>query len=85
MLERGKSYIIKAGTIILVCNTVVHIMQTFNWSLEMVEEEAANTSILATIASPISVLLVPVVGIAAWQLAAAAVTAVCSVGQFYGL
>jgi len=74
MLERGKAYIIKAGTIILVCNTVVHIMQTFNWSLQMVEEEAANTSILATIASPIAVLLVPVVGVAAWQLAAAAVT-----------
>ena len=27
MFERGKSYIIKAGTIILVCNTVVQIMQ----------------------------------------------------------
>ena len=74
MLERGKAYIIKAGTIILVCNTIVHIMQTFNWSLQMVEEEAANTSILATIASPIAVLLVPIVGVAAWQLAAAAVT-----------
>ena len=74
MLERGKSYIIKAGTIILVCNTVVHIMQTFDWSLQMVGEDAANTSILATIASPISVLLVPIVGIAAWELAAAAVT-----------
>jgi len=74
MLERGKAYIIKAGTIILVCNTVVHIMQTFNWSLQMVEEDAAHTSILATIASPIAVLLVPVVGVAAWQLAAAAVT-----------
>ena len=29
MLSRGKSYIIKAGTIILVCNTVIQIMQTF--------------------------------------------------------
>ena len=74
MLSRGKAYIIKAGTVILVCNAVVHIMQTFNWNLQMVEEEAANTSILATIASPIAVLLVPVVGVAAWQLAAAAVT-----------
>ncbi len=74
MLDRGKAYIIKAGTIILVCNAVVHIMQTFNWSFQIVEEEAANTSILATIASPIAVLLVPIVGVAAWQLAAAAVT-----------
>ena len=33
-----------------------------------------STSILASIAAPISVILVPIVGIAAWQLAAAAVT-----------
>ncbi len=74
MLSRGKAYIIKAGTIILVCNAVVQIMQTFNWQLQVVEEGMENTSILATIASPIAVLLVPVVGFAAWQLAAAAVT-----------
>ncbi|MBE5875853.1 MAG: ferrous iron transport protein B [Lachnospiraceae bacterium] len=74
MLERGKAYIIKAGTIILVCNTVVQIMQSFNWSFELVEEGMENTSILASIASPIAVVLVPIVGVAAWQLAAAAVT-----------
>jgi ferrous iron transport protein B len=49
-------------------------MQSFNWSLQVVEEGMEQTSILATIASPIAVLLVPVVGVAAWQLAAAAVT-----------
>lgn len=74
MLSRGKSYIVKAGTIILVCNTVVQIMQSFTWQLTLVEEGAEHTSILASIASPIAVLLVPIVGIAAWQLAAAAVT-----------
>ena len=74
MCSRGWAYIVKAGTIILVCNTVVQIMQTFNWSLQVVEEGAENTSILATIASPIAVLLVPIVGVCAWQLAAAAVT-----------
>ena len=74
MCSRGKAYIIKAGTIILVCNAVVQIMQTFNWQLQVVEEGMENTSILATIASPVAVLLVPVVGIAAWQLAAAAIT-----------
>ena len=74
MLSRGKAYIIKAGTIILVCNTIVQIMQSFDWHLQVVEEGMENTSILASIASPIAVILVPVVGIAAWQLAAAAVT-----------
>ena len=74
MLSRGKAYIIKAGTIILVCNTVVQIMQSFSWNLQVVEEGMEHTSILASIANPIAVILVPVVGIAAWQLAAAAVT-----------
>ena len=74
MLARGKSYIVKAGTVILVCNTVVQIMQSFNWRFQLIEEGMEQTSILATIASPISVILVPVCGIAAWQLAAAAIT-----------
>ena len=74
MLERGKAYIIKAGTIILVCNTVVQIMQTFNWSFQVVEEGMEDTSILASIAGPFSYILIPVVGIASWQLAAASIT-----------
>ncbi|MDD6493009.1 MAG: ferrous iron transport protein B [Firmicutes bacterium] len=74
MLGRGKAYIIKAGTIILVCNTIVQIMQSFDWRLQVVEEGMESASILASIASPIAVILVPIVGIAAWQLAAAAVT-----------
>jgi ferrous iron transport protein B len=74
MLSRGWAYIVKAGTIILVCNAVVFIMQSFNWNFQVVEEGMEHTSILASIANPIAVLLVPVVGITAWQLAAAAVT-----------
>ena len=74
MLDRGWAYIVKAGTIILLCNTLVQIMQTFNWSFEAVAEGAEDTSILATIAGPIAYIIVPVVGIKAWQLGAAAVT-----------
>ncbi len=74
MLERGKAYIIKAGTIILVCNTVVQIMQSFNWSFQVVEEGLEDTSILASISRPFAYLLIPIVGVAAWQLAAAAIT-----------
>ena len=73
MCSRGWSYIVKAGTVILLCNTAVQIMQSFNWEFEVINE-GANTSILASIANPISYLLVPIVGIKAWQLAAAAVT-----------
>ena len=74
MCSRGKAYIVKAGTIILVCNAAVFIMQSFNWSFQLVEEGMENTSILASIASPIGIVLVPIIGTAAWQLAAAAVT-----------
>ena len=73
MLSRGKAYIVKAGTIILVCNTVVQIMQTFNWKFEVVEEGMESTSILASIASPFALLLIPL-GFGVWQLAAAAIT-----------
>ena len=74
MCSRGWSYIVKAGTIILLCNAIVFVMQSFDWSFQLVTEDAANTSILATIANPIAVILVPVIGIHAWQMAAAAVT-----------
>lgn len=74
MCARGWAYIVKAGTIILVCNTVVQIMQSFNWSFQLVEEGMENTSILASIANPFAWILVPIVGFHAWQLAAAAVT-----------
>lgn len=71
MLDRGKAYIVKAGTIILVCNAIVTIMASFGWNMQMVEDPA--DSILASIASPFAVLLLPL-GFGAWQLAAAAIT-----------
>ncbi|MFI3170451.1 MAG: ferrous iron transporter B [Faecalibacterium sp.] len=73
MMERAKAYIIKAGTIILVCNAVVQIMQSFTWSLQPVEEGMEATSILASISTPFALLFIPL-GFGAWQLAAAAVT-----------
>ena len=73
MMARGWSYIVKAGTIILVCNTIVQIMQSFNWQFELIEEGMEATSILATIANPFAFLLIPL-GFGAWQLAAAAIT-----------
>lgn len=73
MLARAKSFIIKAGTIILVCNAAVQIMQTFNWQLQVVEEGMEHTSILATIATPFAIIMIPL-GFGVWQLAAAAIT-----------
>lgn len=72
MLDRGKAYIVKAATIILLCNTAVQIMQTFAWNFQIAE--AADASILASIARPFAYLLLPITGVLSWQLAAAAIT-----------
>ena len=74
MCSRGWAYIVKAGTIILLCNFIVNLMQTFNWSFQVVEEGMESTSILASIANPFAYVLIPIVGFHAWQMAAAAVT-----------
>ncbi len=72
MCSRGWAYIVKAATIILLCNTAVQVMQTFTWSLQVAE--TADASILASVAGPFAWLLLPVVGVLSWQLAAAALT-----------
>ena len=72
MCSRGWAYIVKAATIILLCNTAVQIMQTFDWSFGVAA--TPDSSILASIAAPFAWLLVPIVGVVSWQLAAAAVT-----------
>lgn len=73
MMSRAKAFIIKAGTIILLCNALVQIMQTFTWTFSVVPEGAQDTSILASIASPFALVLIPL-GFGTWQLAAAAIT-----------
>ena len=72
MCQRGWSYIVKAGTIILVCNFAVQLMQSFSWSFQPTDD--ASQSILATVATPFAYLFAPIVGVVAWQLAAAAIT-----------
>lgn len=73
MLERAKAYIVKAATIILVCNCVVQLMQGYTWQFKPVSDNMADSSILASIASPFAVLFIPL-GFGAWQFAAAAIT-----------
>ena len=72
MGSRGWAYIVKAATIILLCNMAVQLMQTFTWSFAVAE--VADESILASIARPFAYLLVPIIGVLSWQMAAAAVT-----------
>jgi ferrous iron transport protein B len=77
MLQRGWSYIVKAGTIILVCNAVVHLMSSFTWTFSEASADASD-SILATIATPFGYIFAPIFGVIAveylWKLAAASIT-----------
>lgn len=73
MCSRGWEYIVKAATIILLCNMLVQIMQSFNWSLSLANETASD-SILALVAGVFGYLLIPIIGVFSWQLAAAAIT-----------
>lgn len=74
MCQRGWSYVVKAGTVILVCNFVVHLMQNFTWAFTPVAEGAADTSILASVAKPFAYIFAPIIGYVSWQLAAATIT-----------
>ena len=74
MCQRGWSYVVKAGTVILVCNFVVYVMQNFDWSFSVVAEGEASSSILATVATPFAYFFAPIVGFVSWQLAAATIT-----------
>ncbi len=71
MCSRGWAYIVKAGTVILVCNALVTIMQGYSWDFTVTS--SPDESILASIASPIAYLLIPL-GFGVWQMAAASVT-----------
>ncbi|MBE7035563.1 MAG: ferrous iron transporter B [Ruminococcaceae bacterium] len=73
MCGRGWAYIVKAGTVILVCNTLVQIMQSFTWEFQLVEEGMESSSILASVATPFAFLLIPL-GFGVWQMAAAAIS-----------
>lgn len=73
MISQGKQFVIKAVTIILISNTLVQVMQTFNWNLQLVDDGMASTSILASLAGPLALVFIPL-GFGIWQLAAAAIT-----------
>ncbi|GCD09937.1 ferrous iron transport protein B [Clostridium tagluense] len=71
MMDKAKAFIYKAGTIVLVCNTLVWFAQAYSWNLSPAEDQ--SLSILASIGSVISPIFIPL-GFIGWQLAAAAIT-----------
>ena len=71
MWERGKHFIIKAGTIILVALTVIWFLQAFDASLQMVSDP--SQSLLADIGRAIAPIFTPL-GFGNWQASSAALT-----------
>lgn len=71
MLDKGKAFIVKATTIILVCNTLVWFAQSYNFALKPVEDSGA--SILAAIGGIMVPVLIPL-GFVGWQMGAAILT-----------
>ncbi|NLN97605.1 MAG: ferrous iron transport protein B [Eubacteriaceae bacterium] len=63
MWEKGKSFIIKAGTVILAGVIIIWFLQSFDWSFQMVE---TDQSILANIGHAISPLFAPL-GFGSWE------------------
>ena len=88
MWDRAKAFIYKAGTIIFVASGLVWFLQSFNWSLEMVD---ASESILASIGRIIAPIFTPL-GFGNWQAAVATLTGflakenvVATFGVLFGL
>lgn len=70
MWDRGKAFIIKAGTIIFVACAVIWFTSSFNWTLQMVD---AQESILASIGKVIAPIFAPL-GFGNWQSAVSTVS-----------
>jgi ferrous iron transport protein B len=86
--DRLKDFLIRAGTIILLMSVVLWFLQSFNTSLEMVEDSA--DSILAVVGGFIAPIFQPM-GFGVWQAAVALLTGfiakeavVASLSMFYG-
>lgn len=70
MWERGKAFIIKAGTVIFVACGIIWFLSSFSWNLRMVE---GPESMLASIGNFIAPIFIPL-GFGNWQAAVATIT-----------
>ncbi len=87
--DRGKHFIIKAGTVIFVACGIIWFLSNFGWNFAMVED--MSESILASIGGVIAPLFAPI-GFGTWQGAVATLNAfvakelvVSTFGILYGL
>jgi len=75
MWEKGKSFVIKAGTVIFAACAVLWFLQSFDFSLRYLAPEQIDQSILAGIGKVIAPVFVPL-GFGNWMSAMAAITGI---------
>lgn len=73
MWEKGKAFIIKAGTIIFIAVSVIWFLQSFSFSFEYLTPEQIDQSILAGIGRVVAPIFAPL-GFGNWMTAMATVT-----------
>ncbi len=88
MWDRGKAFMIKAGTIIFIASGVIWFLQSFDFAFKMV---AAENSILASLGKAIAPIFQPL-GFGEWKAAVATITGllakevvVATLGILYGI
>jgi ferrous iron transport protein B len=73
MWEKGKSFIIKAGTVIFAACVVLWFLQSFSFSFQYLDPEQIDQSILASIGRVVAPIFAPL-GFGNWMSAMAAIT-----------
>lgn len=68
--ERGKAFIVKAGTVIFVACGLIWFLSNFSWNLQMVKQDQ---SILASIGQVLAPIFAPI-GFGNWQSAVATIS-----------
>ena len=83
MWERGKAFMIKAGTVIFVACAVIWFLSRFTWTLTYLEEDQLSESMLAGIGHAIAWMFEPL-GFGTWQGAVASLSAFVAKEQATG-
>jgi ferrous iron transport protein B len=73
MWEKGKAFMIKAGTVIFIACAALWFLQSFSFSFQYLDPEQIDQSILASVGKVLAPIFVPL-GFGNWMSAVASVT-----------
>lgn len=73
-LDRGWSFVKKAGTFILLAAALIWFLSSFDWSMNMLDAEDISSSILASLGRAVTGIFVPLGFGAEWEYTVATIT-----------